>query len=238
MNNEPLRISVIIPVYNGERYLAETIASALTQSVSPAEIIIIDDGSIDGSAEVAAAFGARVRTYAQPNAGPGAARNLGVQLAQGDLLAFLDADDLWLPDKLAHQLAYLTANPLQDMVFGQVEQFISPDLPVAQQPALPEQPVMNGLHVGAMLIWRKQFAAVGPFATHWTIGEFIDWYGRAQAKGLHSAVLPEVVMQRRLHAANLTRRTTEQRSDYLKILKARLDDKRACPLAEPPIALT
>ena len=223
----PLPISVIIPVYNGARYLAEAITSVLRQSLPPTEILVIDDGSTDASAAVAAGFGERVRTYRQPNAGPGAARNLGVRMAHGDLLAFLDADDLWVPDKLTQQLAQLQANPRLDLVFGQVEQFISPDLPAAQHPLLPEQPVMTGLHVGAMLIWRQRFAAVGPFATTWTIGEFIDWYGRAEASGLQAAVLPQLVMRRRLHSTNLTRHTKTHRSDYLKILKTRLDAKRA-----------
>lgn len=224
---QPLPISVIIPVYNGERYLAEAITSVLRQSLLPTEIIVVDDGSTDGSAAVAAGFGGRVRVNTQPNAGPAAARNLGVQMAHGDLLAFLDADDLWLPDKLTRQLAYLQADPRLDCVFGQVEQFISPDGSAAQRAALPPQPIMNGLHVGTMLIWRRAFMAVGPFATTWTIGEFIDWYGRAQTRGLHAAVLPEIVMRRRWHDANLTRRTQAQRNDYAKVLKRHLDAKRA-----------
>lgn len=224
---QPLSISVIIPVYNGERYLAEAITSVFHQSLPPTEIIVVDDGSTDSSAAVAAGFGGRVCVYTQDNAGPGAARNWGVQMAHGDLLAFLDADDLWLPDKLMQQLAYLQADSHLDCVFGQVEQFVTPDLLDEQRPILPQQPVMNGLHVGTMLIWRDSFARVGSFATRWAIGEFIDWYGRAQIMGLQSMSLPEVVMRRRIHTTNLTRRTQDRRSDYLKIIKVRLDEKRA-----------
>lgn len=112
------------------------------------------------------------------------------------------------------------------MVFGQVEQFISPELPPAQQPALPTLPIMAGVHVGTMLIRRQRFVESGPFATTWTIGEFIDWYGHAEARGLCSAILSDVVMQRRLHATNLTRRTQDRRQEYLHILKAHLDEKR------------
>lgn len=100
-------VSVIIPVYNGERFLAEAIRSALDQTLSPAEIIVIDDGSTDASAEVARGFGPPVRVLAQANLGPAAARNLGVAHAAGDLLAFLDADDLWMPEKLAYQVQFL-----------------------------------------------------------------------------------------------------------------------------------
>lgn len=230
--NQPT-ISVIIPVYNGERYLAAAIESVLTQSLPPTEILIIDDGSTDQSLAVAQRYTPQLRCHSLPHGGPGAARNQGVTLAQGDYLAFLDADDLWLPAKLAGQLAYLQEHPKTDMVFGQVEQFISPELPATQQPALPAQPLMTGLHVGAMLIRRSSFNQVGPFAVTWTIGEFIDWYGRAQMMGLQTAMLPMVVMRRRLHTTNLTRRTQDRRQDYAKILKAHLDEQRATARREP-----
>lgn len=220
-------ISVIIPVYNGERYLAEAIDSVLAQSRLPTEIIVVDDGSTDHSVQVAQRYQPLVQCVQQTNCGPGAARNRGIRLAQGEFLAFLDADDRWLPSKLASQMAQLDAQPALDMVFGQVEQFISPELTPEQQPLLPTHPIMTGLHVGAMLIRRPSFARVGEFATTWTIGEFIAWYGRAQTLGLQTASLPQVVMQRRLHTANLTRRTQDRRGDYLKILKAQLDEKRA-----------
>src|SRR5436305_1029668 len=93
-NNQPM-ISVIIPVYNGERYLGEAIESVLAQSYHWLEIILVDDGSTDGSATVAKQFSPAVQVVRQPNLGAGAARNRGIALAQGEFLAFLDADDLW-----------------------------------------------------------------------------------------------------------------------------------------------
>ena len=119
------------------------------------------------------------------------------------------------------------------MVFGQVEQFISPELSPEQQPILPPQTVVAGMHVGAMLIHRASFDKVGPFATTWMIGEFIEWYSRAQTAGVPAAILPQVVMRRRLHTTNLTRRTQERRSDYLQILKNHLDKKRGCQTGAP-----
>lgn len=223
--NQPT-ISVIIPVYNGERYLAAALESVLAQSTPPTEVFVVDDGSNDGSVAIAQRYAPLVRCYQQANAGPGAARNQGVSMAQGDYLAFLDADDLWLPDKLASQMAYLRMHPEVDMIFGQVEQFLSPELTPDQYPALPAQPIMAGLVAGAMLIRRASFAKVGPFATTWTIGEFIDWSSRAQAAGLQTANLPQLVMRRRLHTTNLTRRTQAHRGDYLKIIKMHLDEKR------------
>ncbi len=229
MNKQPPNISVIIPVYNGERYLGAAIESVLAQGRYPIEIIVVDDGSTDQSARVAEGYHPLARLYQQAKAGPGAARNLGVAAAQGEFLAFLDADDLWSSDKLERQVALLQQQPTLDMVFGQVEQFISPELGREQSLVLPAQPVMAGIHVGAMLIRRQSFVKVGKFATGWTIGEFMEWYGRAQTLGLQSVILPAVVMRRRIHMTNLTRRTQDRRGDYIKILKARLDEKRGHP---------
>src|SRR5919205_4589183 len=103
MNSSP-PIIVIIPVYNGESYVAEAIESILDQTYRPAEVIVVDDGSTDNTAEVVKRFGDVVQYHHQPNRGAGAARNRGVELSHGEFLAFLDADDLWHKDKLAHQI--------------------------------------------------------------------------------------------------------------------------------------
>src|SRR5215203_2881736 len=112
-------VSAIIPVYNSERYLAEAIESVLVQTYPSHEIIVVDDGSIDGSAQVAKRFGSAVRYVFQRQAGVGAARNHGVELAEGRFFAFLDADDLWTKDKLQLQLAAFAADPELEAVFGQ-----------------------------------------------------------------------------------------------------------------------
>jgi GT2 family glycosyltransferase len=102
-------IAVVIPVHNGERYLGAALASVAAQSLPPREVIVVDDGSTDGSADVAARAGARV--LRQSNAGPGAARNAGVAVSESEWIAFLDADDVFLPDRLARQVAALRAQP-------------------------------------------------------------------------------------------------------------------------------
>ncbi len=98
-------VSVVIPCFNGERHLSAALASALAQTRPAAEILVIDDGSTDGSAAVAAAFGPSVRVVRQQNQGESVARNRGFDLARGDWIAFLDADDVWHPDKLAAAVA-------------------------------------------------------------------------------------------------------------------------------------
>lgn len=227
MREKQSLISVIIPVYNGERYLGEAIESVLGQSWHPLEIIVVDDGSTDGSANVAASFGRQVRYYFQPNAGPGAARNLGVRMAKGDLLAFLDADDLWVDHKLQRQMQALADNSTLAMVFGHVEQFYSPELTATvAYPPLRDRYMLAGIHVGAMLIHRTTFAHIGPFDLHWQVAEFIEWYGRAQALGLKSVVLPDLVMKRRIHTTNLGIRAYEiARREYVQLAKAKLDQR-------------
>lgn len=98
-------ISVVIPCYNGARFLREAIVSVLAQTLSPVEILVIDDSSIDDSAALAESYGPPVRVIRQPNQGESVARNRGIDEAQGEWIAFLDADDYWLPEKLAKQAA-------------------------------------------------------------------------------------------------------------------------------------
>ena len=104
-------ISVVIPVYNSASYLGGAIRSVLDQTYSNVEIIVVDDGSTDGSGDVTSSFGNRVRYVRQDNMGACAARNYGIRLAKGSYIAFLDADDLWLPEKLTEQSAVLEAKP-------------------------------------------------------------------------------------------------------------------------------
>ena len=225
--NNPL-VSVIIPVYNGERYLAEAIESVLAQTYRPLEIIVVDDGSTDGSAEVAKRFGSPVRYCFQPNSGAGAARNQGADLARGSFLAFLDADDIWLADKLALQIAAFDADPKMDMVFGHVRQFHSPELldERARKNTRYAAEIMQGYAPGTLLIKRDAFFRAGPFATNWRVGEFVDWYLKAIEQGLKSLLLPEIVMERRIHTDNMGIREHKHYTDYVRILKASLDRRR------------
>ncbi|MBI4573499.1 MAG: glycosyltransferase family 2 protein, partial [candidate division NC10 bacterium] len=103
-------VSVILPVYNGERFLAAAIASILAQDYQPIEVIVVDDGSTDGTAAIARSFQG-VRYLYQPNQGPAFARNAGIAVARGAFIAFLDADDLMVPTRLSVQAGYLLAHP-------------------------------------------------------------------------------------------------------------------------------
>jgi glycosyltransferase involved in cell wall biosynthesis len=223
---ENATISVIIPVYNGERYIAEAIESVLAQECPQIEIIAVDDGSTDRTAELLRSY-ANVRYLYQPREGVSAARNSGIKCSTGELFAFLDADDIWTKDKLKIQTSLLRANPGLDMVFGQVEQFYSPELEESLKGRINLiADKMPGYLPGAMLIKRNSFLRVGLFNDGFRIGEFIDWYLRAVDYGLKSSLVPEVVLKRRIHDANTGIKERDSRKDYLRVLKASLDRRR------------
>jgi len=216
-------VSAVIPVFNGETFLAEAIESILAQSYRRIEVIIVDDGSTDGGAKVAQRY--PVRCFFQQHLGQAAARNFGIRQARGEFLSFLDADDVWMPEKTTRQMELLAARPELEAVFGWMEQFISGEAkPVKIRFA---GTVLNGIHPGAMLIRSASFARIGLFATGWQIGEFLDWYARATEAGLVSAVLPEVVVRRRIHDNNSMRGEQVDKADYARVLKAALDRRRA-----------
>ncbi len=226
-------ISVIVPVYNGEKYLAEALRSILAQTLPVAEILVIDDGSTDAGAEIAARFAPPVRCIKQENSGAAAARNLGVSEASGDYLAFLDADDTWLPDKLEKQMDLLANDNRYDLVFGAVEQInaAEPNQPDEAE-CRHERVLFKGLHVGTMLVSKAVFRKVGFFAAGLKVGEFIDWYARARDMGLSIGLLDQVVMRRRIHETNMMKQAEEVGAQYARILLESLRRRSRSPELE------
>ena len=214
-------VSVVIPVYDGSRYLSEAIDSILEQTAPPDEIIVVDDGSSDGSIEPASRYPVRILTKEHGGIGP--ARNHGVRASSGELIAFLDSDDLWTPRKLELQTAALAAADV-DIVFGHQEEFVSPD--ADPRPLRPPYPRGPGNSASLSLIRRPAFERVGPFTGRWVQGEWIDWWARARDEGIRAAVVPEVLVRRRLHERNHSRLQARARGEYAAILKESLDRRR------------
>jgi glycosyltransferase involved in cell wall biosynthesis len=221
-------LSVMIGAYNAAPYLGEAIESVLAQDYEPVELIVVDDGSTDGTAEVARSF-ADVTVVSQENGGNGAARNRAVENASGDLYAFLDADDRFTPGKLSLQKAALDADPGLDMVFGHVREFLSPELDEETRASLrpPAAEPMPWTAPNLMLIRRDSFHRVGPFTTAVRVGVTVDWFARAQEAGLRHTILPEVVLERRLHTQNNGLRESASRSQYLEVIRQAMERRRA-----------
>lgn len=197
------RVSVVIPAYNRERLVAASIDSVLSQGV-PLDLIVVDDGSTDETAKVVREYGDALRYHHQENRGIAGARNAGIALATAPLLAFLDSDDIWMPDKLKNQMAALDADPELEAVFGHAEQFYDEavDDEFRRRHPIKTQGAPATLSA-AMLIRRDSFDRIGPFDASVDYGLDVDWYLRATDSGLRSIVLPEVVYRRRLHTQNL-----------------------------------
>ncbi len=221
--SDDLKISVIMPVYNGEKYLKEAIDSVLNQSYKSFETILIDDGSNDSTAEIAKTYKEDLIYLYQENAGIAASRNRGISLAKGEYITFLDADDIWIQNKLYKQKEKLFEDSSLDIIFGMIEHFYSPDTNEVFRRSIqcPSKP-LPGIHPGTFFIKRSTFLQVGLFSTNYKIGEFIEWYIRAKEIGLKADVIPEVLLKRRIHLNNYTLINKEARNDYARIIKDKL----------------
>jgi len=220
-------VSVIIPAHNSERHIVAALDSILAQQHRPLEILVIDDGSTDGTARIVRGYAPEVRLIQQPQRGHPAARNTGVRAAAGEFLAFLDHDDVWSPDKLDLQMASFRRDPAVDVVFGHIQNFLSPEMTPADRAriAVPMRP-LPGLLQGAMLARRASFHRVGLFPEQRGLGDFVDWYGRAMILGLNVKMLSQTVLHRRIHANNYHRTHRHQRREYLHAVKDLLDRRR------------
>jgi glycosyltransferase involved in cell wall biosynthesis len=200
-------ISCIIPVFNGEQYLAEAVESVLAQSHQPIEIVVVDDGSTDGTPAVARAFGSRLTYISQPRGGPAAARNRGVEQSCAELVAFLDADDVWLPEKVSLQVRRMEENPGVDLCFCRFRNIWDPAVSQEEKRyrnhALSQ--AQESLSISTLLARRSTFARFGRFDEGFAQNENAIWFLRAAGQGAHTDVLKEVLVRRRIHGRNRSR---------------------------------
>jgi len=202
VQDSPL-VSVIIPVYNGERYLGEAIESVLGQTYRPLELLVVDDGSTDGSADVASSY-PEVSYMYQTNQGHGAAKNAGAAAARGEFLAFLDADDVWAPSKLRCQVTYLQANVDVGCVLCNMASFLEPGQsePRWLGPAgLTEVPAYIP---SALLVRKAVFEEIGGFDPTYQHANDIDFHLRAMDAGVAVGRVDELLLHRRIHDSNLS----------------------------------
>jgi len=222
-------VSCIVPVYNGERFLGETIESILAQDYRPLEIIVVDDGSEDSSVEVAQSFQPDVRLVQQTQAGPSAARNSGIREASGDFLAFLDQDDLWHREKITRQLTRFECQPELSVAWTHVQMFWSDDLADEREryASHPSAGVVPGYATISMLARKEVFERVELFNENLWFSDSVEWTLRARQCGIVMEMMDEVLVYHRMHERNSTRRyVAASREEFLAIAKANLDRRR------------
>jgi len=221
-------VSVIVPVYNRERFLRETLESVFALDYEPVEVIVVDDGSTDGSATIAQSF-TQARLLRQENRGPAAARNAAIEVALGEFIAFVDSDDVVLPNKLSAQVGYLLDHPDVTATLGRQE-WITP--PPNAVPDLVWGD-LDGITPISIVIRREALIEVGCFDPELRGPEDVDLLVRLREGGYRFLVVPEVVMHRRYHGDNLVAGHRDAPLP-LELLKAKLDRQRATETPRPP----
>jgi len=211
---KPPLVSVVIPAYNAAEFLADALLSVRRQDHAPLEIIVVDDGSTDTTPQLIARLGADVISLPQVNRGPAAARNRGLQEARGEIIAFLDADDVWPEGTLARQLASLAARPEADVALGRTTLLGAPDswfVPL----------------LGSAVFRRSVFNRVGHFDETLRYSEDHDWFLRARELGVLIAATEAITLHYRARPHSLTRIGHRPHGYQLpEVIKRSLDRRR------------
>lgn len=219
-------ISVIIPVYNAEKYVGIAIESVLRQTVEPFEIVVVNDGSTDKSAKLAEKFTPRVSLINQENKGISGARNTGIKAAKGTMIAFLDADDIWTDHHLEKLLAPMNEDEDVHIVSGHVKQFISEDVNYEVHQIPMDQEIMPGYLAGATLIKKEIFDKVGLFNEDLIVAEYVDWFSRVKDAGISFKMIDDIILKRRIHSQNTGIQQRHHRLDYIRALKESIKRKK------------
>lgn len=202
----PPLISVIIPIYNHAGFIPEAMQTVAEQHYASVEVIVVDDGSSDDGAAIAARLGARV--VSQPNGGPASARNRGLQEINGDFIQFLDVDDLLPAGKWALQLARFAQQPSLDIVTGHYQAVMMPG--ADERNLFTQSMPIPGMNLGSALIRRSVFNRIGVFDTLRLLSDDVDWFHRALEADLNIVILNAVTLFFRQHPHNTTRQAKRE----------------------------
>lgn len=223
-----MRISCIIPVWNCENYISEAVNSVLSQTHPVDEIIVVNDGSTDGTLGRLAEFGKQIIVVSKPHTGIPDTLNTGLDIASGDVLMFLDADDLWAKTKVEKQVQWLAKHLNYGMVFGHMKEFVSPEIPAPDRDRLvAREGILPGYVKICAAIRKSTFEMVGQFEAQENMGDFIDWFTKAKVLAVKYAMLDDVLAFRRAHLNNYTRTNRNELGNFALIMKKHLDRQRA-----------
>ena len=230
-------VSVIIPVFNGETHLQQSIESVLSQEYKHLDLIVVDDGSTDDTRAILDQYRNQLTSIRQENAGPGAARNNGIRHASGELIAFLDADDLWPRDNLSKHVEVLADNPEVEVLLGMLQCFRAKKFPTspAVKPnadSTSDFPTEHEFSVpfysylfGAAVVRSHVFGTVGMIDERFKMGEDVDWFLRVRESRTKLSNASHVALHYRRHKNSMTNVVSE--CTILTNLKQSLDRRRA-----------
>lgn len=224
--NQPAGVSVIVAVRNGADYLAEALSSIRSQTLPPAEVLVVDDDSSDGTVSVAESFEG-VRVVRQQGKGLAGARNQGLALASHPYVAFLDHDDRWLPDKLALQLGLLEQEADIAYCICQLR-FLSPQGEPIVPPAYRAGAARSfpAVTPGGLVARRALFERIGGFDPAYRIGCDAAWFTAARDAGIPWRLLKEELLEKRLHDTNLSNQSRINRQEMFRIAAASVARRR------------
>jgi glycosyltransferase involved in cell wall biosynthesis len=216
-------VSVVVGTFNGGRYLGEALDSVLAQDHPAVEMIVVDDGSTDATPEIVAGYSG-LRSIRQPNRGQGAAKNSGVAAARGELIAFLDHDDVWFPAKLSRQVAALAARPDAAGALARLEVRLEPGVP--HPPWLTRAREYPWFPPSSWLLRRAALDQIGPFEEQ-SVNPDFDWMLRARDAGAEFEIVEGPLGAYRFHGENVSYRREQLRDDGFEALRRSLDRIRA-----------
>jgi len=216
-------VSVIMPVYNGERFIDFALKSIFSQEYRPLDVIVVDDGSVDATADIIARYH-EARYIAQPHNGLGAALNTGLDAARGEFITFLDSDDWWAPDTLRRQMDRMIAHPEADLVLGKMQNIMEPGSSVVVKTKNLQAEPMVGLVWGALMVRRRVFDTIGQFNSTLTHAIDVDFFIRAKEAGLRMDIIQEIFLYHRIHGSNMSLQSSSR--DYLQAVKNSIERKR------------
>ena len=218
------KISVILPVYNGEKYIEEALSSIFSQKGDHEfEIIVVNDGSTDNTEQILKPYMDRIVYKYQKNGGPPVARNTGLELATGNYITFLDADDVWSKNKTSVQQAILEKNRETEIVLGLYKR---QRFEVRAEIMEDDSELDFQLLVGCMITRREVFERVGRFDPDLFLGDDTDWFMRAREAGIKIKVHRDLVMYQRVHDNNSTANKVKFNYYVFKVLKKAKNRKK------------
>ena len=233
-NNQQPLVSIIIPVYNGSNYLRDAIDSALSQTYSNIEILVINDGSTDNTEEIAKSYGSKIRYYKKPNGGVSSALNFGISKMKGEYFSWLSHDDMYLPEKVEEEVKYLSQHNFLHkkaivysdyMLIDKRGKYIS-EVVINHQliEKKPDYCLLRGLINGnSLLIPIKAFKEYGDFDTHLACTQdYEKWFQMMQTYKFYH--VPAILVKSRYHAkqtSNTSNKVDIEGNDFwIKLIKS------------------